>query len=103
VADKVEALYEKPPELPETPEMRRLRLEHSRMLGNGWCTRPSHLDCSFEALCEGCGFFATTVEFKDTLTRQRDHAASHGQTTRKVLYDGLLDGIESRSGGAAGP
>jgi len=102
VADKVEALYTEPPDLPETPEMRRLRLEHSRMLGNGWCTRPSHLDCSFEALCEGCGFFATTVEFKDTLTRQRDHAASHGQTRRKVLYEGLIDGIDSRPGGATG-
>jgi len=37
---------------------------------------PSHLGCSFESLCEGCGFFATSVEFKGTLTRQRDHAAS---------------------------
>jgi len=96
---KVEALYEEPPDLPETPEMRRLRLEHSRMLGNGWCTRPSHMDCSFEALCEGCGFFATSVEFKGTLARQRDHAVSRGQSQRQVLYQGLLDGLE---GGAAG-
>jgi integrase len=93
--DKVEALYEEPPDLPETPEMRRLRMEHSRMLGNGWCTRPSHLDCSFESLCEGCGFFATTVEFKGTLQRQRDHAATHGQTKRIALYEGLLDGLET--------
>lgn len=91
---KVEALYEEPPDLPETPEMRRLRLEHGRMLGNGFCTRPSHLDCSFESLCEGCGFFATTVEFKGTLTRQRDHAASRGQTVRRELYQSLLDGLE---------
>lgn len=94
VADKVEALYEEPPDLPETPEMRRLRLEHGRMLGNGWCTRPAHLDCSFEALCEGCGFFATTVEFKDTLTRQRDHAASRGQRSRQALYERLVEGLE---------
>jgi integrase len=98
--DKVEALYEEPPDLPETPEMRRLRLEHSRMLGNGWCTRPSHLDCSFEALCEGCGFFATTVEFTDTLTRQRDHAAAHGQAKRTALYEGLLDGLEGAASGS---
>lgn len=91
---KVEALYEDPPDLPETPEMRRLRLEHGRMLGNGFCTRPSHLDCSFESLCEGCGFFATTVEFKGTLTRQRDHATSRGQTARRELYQSLLDGLE---------
>ena len=89
--DKVEALYTEPPELAETPAMRRLRLDHARMLGNGWCTRPSHMDCSFEALCEGCGFFATTVEFKPTLTRQRDHAASRGQANRRELYQGLLD------------
>jgi len=94
-ADKVEALYEEPPDLPETLEMRRLRIEHSRMLGNGWCTRPSHLDCSFESLCEGCGFFATTVEFKDTLTRQRDHAAAHGQAKRTALYEGVLGGLET--------
>ena len=93
--DKVEALYEEPPELPETPEMRQLRLEHARMLGNGWCTRPAHMDCSFEALCEGCGFFATTVEFQPTLTRQRDHAASRGQSKRTALYQGLLDGLET--------
>jgi hypothetical protein len=91
---KVEALYEEPPDLPETPEMRRLRLEHGRMLGNGFCTRPSHLDCSFEALCEGCGFFATSVEFRGTLTRQRDHAASRGQTDRQTLYQSLLDGLD---------
>jgi integrase len=39
VAEKVEALYAEPPDLPETPAMRRLHLEHRRMLGNGWCTR----------------------------------------------------------------
>jgi integrase len=91
---KVEALYEEPPDLPETPEMRRLRLEHGRMLGNGYCTRPSHLGCSFESLCEGCGFFATSVEFKGTLTRQRDHAASRGQPVRTALFQSLLDGLE---------
>lgn len=96
---KVEALYEEPPDLPETPEMRRLRLEHGRMLGNGFCTRPSHLDCSFEALCEGCGFFATSVEFRGTLTRQRDHAASRGQTQRQALYQSLLEGLEGAAAG----
>ncbi len=96
---KVEALYEAPPDLPETPEMRRLRLEHGRMLGNGFCTRPSHLGCSFESLCEGCGFFATSVEFTGTLTRQRDHAASRGQTDRQALYQSLLDGLEGAASG----
>jgi integrase len=102
-AEKVDALYAEQPDLPETPAMRRLRLEHRRMLGNGWCTRPAELDCSFESLCEGCGFFATTVEFKDTLTAQRDHAAAHGQTKRRVLYQGLVDGLENKPGAASEP
>jgi len=99
-AARVEELYQEPPDLPETPEMRRLRLEHGRMLGNGWCTRPSHMGCSFEALCEGCGFFATTVEFKGTLIRQRDHAASRGQSGRQEIYQRLLDGLEGAAPGS---
>ncbi len=102
-AEKVDALYVEPPDLPETPAMCRLRLEHRRMLGNGWCTRPAELDCSFESLCEGCGFFATTVEFKDTLTAQRDHAASHGQIKRQVLFDSLVEGLKNSTGAAYGP
>ena len=64
------------------------------MLGNGWCTRPAELDCSFEAMCEGCGFFATTVEFKDTLTARPGTQRSHGQKARQGLYEALLDGLE---------
>jgi len=88
--EKVEALYEEPPDPPETPEMRRLRLEHSRMLGNGWCIRPSYLDCSFEALCEGCGFFATTVEFKGTLERLRAEAATTARSRWRHSTRGSL-------------
>lgn len=97
VTSKVEALYEGPPALgadAEGPVMRRVRAEHRRMLGNGWCTRPEYLDCSFEAICEGCGFFATTVEFKDRLEQQRDHAARRGQHSREVLYERLVDNLE---------
>jgi site-specific recombinase XerD len=96
VTAKVEALYSEAPlgADAEGPTMRRVRAEHSRMLGNGWCTRPAELDCSFEAMCEGCGFFATTVEFKDTLTRQAAHAAEHGQKARQGLYETLLGGLE---------
>jgi integrase len=89
-AAKVEALYAEPA---ETPAMRRLRSEHRRMLGNGFCTRPPELDCSFETICEGCGFFATTVEFLPTLQRQRNHAAAHGQSARTKLFDALLAGL----------
>ena len=96
VSAKVEALYAEAPlgADAEGPTMRRVRAEHPRMLANGWCTRPAELDCSFEAICEGCGFFATTVEFKDTLTRQADHAAEHGQQARQSLYEGLLHGLD---------
>jgi site-specific recombinase XerD len=67
VTAKVEALYNQPSPLgpeAEGPAMRNIRAEHRRMLANGWCTRPAELDCNFEAICEGCGFFATTIEFK---------------------------------------
>jgi site-specific recombinase XerD len=97
VTSKVEALYEGPPALgaeAEGPAMRSVRAEHRRMLGNGWCTRPEYLDCSFEAICEGCGFFATTVEFKDRLKAQRDHAAGRAQHAREALYGHLVDTLE---------
>ena len=63
------------------------------MLGNGG-TRPADLVCSFEAMCEGCAFFATTVEFKDRLLAQRDHVAKHGQSARQGLYEQLIEGLE---------
>jgi len=103
VTSKVEALYEGPPALgaeAEGPVMRRVRAEHRRMLGNGWCTRPEYLDCSFEAICEGCGFFATTVEFKDRLEAQRDHAARRGQRSREALYGRLVDSLEEVAPGS---
>ena len=34
--------------------MNRLRREHHRLLGNGYCTRPPQLDCAFESICETC-------------------------------------------------
>ncbi len=93
---KVEALYHEQPE--ETPAMRHLANEHRRMLANGWCTRPRDIDCAFESICEGCGFFVTTIEFKPTLERQRDHAASHGQAVREHRYAKLVDDLEGAAG-----
>ena len=60
VTDKVEALYGQAPQLPadaEGPNMAKLRREHHRMLGNGYCTRPVELDCAFETICETCTYF----------------------------------------------
>jgi len=99
VSAKVEALYAQPPNLgpdAEGPTMRRVRAEHHRMLGNGWCTRPAELDCSFETICESCGFFATTTEFKPTLTRQAHHAATHDQPGRADLYTRLAAAADLR-------
>lgn len=105
VSDRVDALYADP-DLPgqavdpaETVEMRRLRLEHRRMLGNGWCTRPAKLDCAFETICEGCGFFQTTIAFRDTLQAQHDDAVTKGQDGRAELFANLLDSPAARAAG----
>jgi len=89
---RVDALYD---DSDEPADLAALRREHRRMLGNGWCTRPRGTDCSFEAICEGCGYYETSVEFAPTLRAQRDHAASHGQTTRVELYGALLERLEA--------
>jgi integrase len=105
VSEKVEALYDKALVLPanaEGPGMRRLRREHYRMLGNGLCTRPVELDCAFETICEGCTYFATSVEFRPTLRRQLKDATRKGQAGRQKLFSGLLDGIEEVQDPAGG-
>jgi len=77
------------------PEMTRLHREmHQRMLGNGFCTRPPDLDCTFESVCETCTFFQTTIAFRPTLQAQHDHAATHDQTARQQLFAGLLDDLD---------
>src|SRR2546430_13539268 len=94
VSEKVEALYDRPGELPATAEgaeMRKLRAEmHRRMLGNGYCARPVGLDCHFESICESCTYFQTTLEFRPTLERQRDDAQAKGQVGRQRVFEGLL-------------
>jgi site-specific recombinase XerD len=95
VSAQVDALYGQAATLPadiETAAMAKLRREaHARMLGNGLCTRPVELDCRMESACETCSYFQTSIEFKPTLTRQRDHAREHGQTDRADLFDRLLN------------
>ncbi|MDP9094350.1 MAG: site-specific integrase, partial [Actinomycetota bacterium] len=105
VSDRVDALYAEPdldsrdPDPAETVEMRRLRLEHRRMLGNGWCSRPAKLDCAFETICEGCGFFQTTIAFRPTLKAQHDDALAKGQDGRAELFANLLNSPASRAAG----
>jgi integrase/recombinase XerD len=99
VTEKVEALYGQPSQLTsddEGREMRKLRTEmHRRMLGNGYCARPVEMDCHFESICESCSFFVTTIEFRPTLQRQRDHAARKGQIGRQKVFDGLLNRLDT--------
>jgi site-specific recombinase XerD len=97
VTEKVEALYGQPAQLPADalgPNMARLRREHHRLLGNGWCTQPPQLDCAFESICETCSYFQTSIEFRPTLQAQHDHAATHGQTGRQKLFAKLISQID---------
>ncbi|MPZ16227.1 MAG: hypothetical protein GEU73_17725 [Chloroflexi bacterium] len=78
--------------------MAKLRRElDRRMLGNGYCARPVQMDCHFESICESCTFFATTIEFKPTLLRQRDDAKDKGQIGRQKIFDGLLSRLDNEA------
>lgn len=68
---------------------------HRRLLGNGHCTRPLELDCRFQTICEGCGFYETGPEFITILRRQRDDAHANTDPRRADLYNGLLDVIDN--------
>jgi site-specific recombinase XerD len=97
VTEKVEALYGQAPALPADaigPKMARLRREHHRMLGNGYCTRPPELDCAFESICETCTFFQTSIAFRPTLAAQHDDALTKNQTHRRQLFASLLARID---------
>jgi site-specific recombinase XerD len=98
ISEKIDALYGQQLELPadyETTGMAKLRREaHARMLGNGLCTRPVQLDCRMESACETCSYFQTTIEFRPTLQRQRDHAQEHGQPERAAIFDKLIQQVD---------
>jgi hypothetical protein len=68
---------------------------HRRLLGNGRCTRPIELDCRFQTICEGCGFFETGPQFVTILRRQRDDAADNADLARTQLYDDLVRVIDN--------
>jgi site-specific recombinase XerD len=97
VSEKVEALYGQPAQLPADaagPKMARLRREHHRMPGNGYCTRPAELDCAFESICETCTFFQTSIEFRPTLQAQHDDALAKHQDHRGQLFASLLARVD---------
>ncbi len=96
VTAKVEALYGQQAALPADAlgaNMARLRRDHFRLLGNGYCARPPELDCSFESVCENCTFFQTSIEFRPVLQAQHDDAAAKNQTGRQQLFSQLLTSV----------
>ena len=97
VTEAVEANYGRTGVLHDTAagaNMRRLAADHRRMLGNGMCTRPVALACSFESACERCNFFETGPQFIPILKRQRDHAIEQDQAPRVELFEGLIKDID---------
>jgi site-specific recombinase XerD len=97
VSQKVEALYGQPAQLPADaagPKMTRLRREHHRLLGNGWCTRPPQLDCAFESICETCTYFQTSIEFRPALAAQHQDALAKHHDHRATLLGSLINRID---------
>jgi integrase len=92
---KIDALY-----TATDPEQRlqQLACEHRRMLANGWCNRPIATDCAYETICEGCGYYQTTIEFRPTLRAQAEHAEQHHQPARAAIYNQLLDTLPADTG-----
>jgi site-specific recombinase XerD len=68
---------------------------HRRLLGNGHCTRPVELDCRFQTMCEGCGFFETSEEFIPILRRQHDSALEHHDLPRAKIFHELVTFLAS--------
>jgi integrase len=100
VTEAVEAGYRDTTALPaevEGQNMRRLAADHRRLLGNGHCTRPAALDCTFETICERCGFFETGPQFVPILRRQHRHATDNDQHDRAQLFTQLLDTIDDNT------
>ncbi len=92
VSTRVDHLYSsRLPADAEGPNMRRLRQQHHRLLGNGWCERPAQMDCHYETICETCTYYATDPSHTPVLLRQQDHARDHDQAGRAQLYQQLID------------
>ena len=79
--------------LVEGGRMKRLRQDHWRMLGNGYCTRPDGVPCEYETICESCPCFSTTVEFLPVLNKQKQDAENKGQTQRVEVFNRLIQSV----------
>ena len=87
-------LLNRQPTLVEGTQMRRLRQDHWRMLGNGYCTRPDGVPCEYETICESCPCFSTTVEFLPVLQKQKQDAEEKGQIQRVDVFTKLIQNME---------
>ena len=87
-------LSNRQPTLVEGAKMRRLRQDHWRMLGNGYCTRPDGVPCEYETICESCPCFSTTVEFLPVLQKQKQDAEKKGQTQRVDVFAKLIESMD---------
>jgi len=87
-------LLNRQPALAEGAQMRRLRQDHWRMLGNGYCTRPDGVPCEYETICESCPCFSTTIDFLPILNKQKQDAEEKGQTQRVDVFSQLIKGME---------
>lgn len=85
-----------PVAIAEGNQMRRLRQEHWRMLGNGYCTRPDGVPCGYETICESCPCFSTTIEFLPILHKQKQDAEEKGQTQRANIFSHLIECVEAK-------
>jgi hypothetical protein len=79
--------------VPIDRDARVLAQEHQCLLGNGRCVRPAQLDCAYQTVCEGCGFFETGPEFIPILRRQRQSAIGQGDFEREHIYQELIEGL----------
>lgn len=99
VTTQVESLYTQPeatlPAEAKGPNMRRLRGQTNRLLGNGHCTRPATLDCRYETICETCTHFATSEDHRQTLTNQLNNATERDEPRRKTVYLRLLTRLDT--------
>ena len=100
VTEHLDAIYTpKPAATQATPteglNMRRLREESTRLLGNGTCTRPALLDCRYETICETCTHFSTNDSHRQTITDQAANAAARGEPRREKVYLELLTKLDA--------
>ena len=96
VTQAVEESYETGVPLPASVEganMKRIAAEHRRLLGNGHCTRPIGLDCTFESVCERQVASRPTPVHHPAPPARRD-ADRHGQEDRAQLLEGFIEEID---------